>query len=139
MARALTKKNRETFILKADQGKPVEEQTGFLLGPVSYQVQQDVMQMVLTGGTGVPLWVTKLLKACLKGTEEGRPLRDEDGEAVPFEVDKHGLVKDRWLELLSFPDRVEIAENRLATFMPELEKDEELSDVEKSEPSSPSA
>ena len=138
MARALTKKTREVYILKSDRDKPSEEQTAFLLGPVSYQVQQDVMQMVLTGGTGMPLWVTRLLKACVKGVEEGRPLRDEEGDPVPCTFDKHGVIRDSWLELLSFNDRVEIAENRLATFMPDLEN-EELNDLEKSEPSSPSA
>ena len=136
MARAITKKAREVYVLLADRNRPTEEQTGFILGPVPYIVQQDVVQMVMAGQIGASLWVTRLLKACLKGVEDARPLRDQDGDPVPFAIDKNGVVKDSWLENLTFNDRAEIAKNRLSTFLPD-EEEEGLSDLEKSEPSLP--
>lgn len=127
------------MLLKADQGLEREEQTGFIMGPVSYAVQREIMPMILSGNVGAAIWVDRLLKECLKGVEEDRPLRDEDGEPIPFATDKKGRVKESFLERLDFNDRVELAENRLKTFMTELADDEavEADDLEKSEPASP--
>lgn len=135
MARAITKHKREVFLLKEDQDLPFEEQTAFILGPVSYQVQQQVMQLIGMGEAGTPMAVNALIKACLKDVERERPLRGVDGEPIEFEVDKHGVVRDSWLVHLTMPMRSEIAKNRLETFMPN-EAEDEMSDVEKSEPSS---
>ena len=139
MARALDRKHEEIVILKADQPLPREQQTGFIMGPVSYSLRKRVVPLMEAGLTSA--WVDLLIKECLLGVEASRPLRDSNGEEVPFKksAGKKGRpaqVSNRWLENLPQGDLSELAVSRAATFQPDLLDDEDApADDEDSEDS----
>lgn len=139
MAIALTQKARETVYLKREKDLPHDEKTGFVMAPVKQKVRKVAFTAVAMAEAGIATWTEVLLKACLKGTASDQPLRDADGEPVKFKTTKKGEVHDDWLELLSMEDQIELAENRLRTFIPDDDEGEELDDLGKSEPSSPTA
>ena len=128
MARALDRKNEEVVILKADKPLPREQQTGFVMGPVSYSLRQRVVPLMEAGLTSS--WVDLLLKECLLGTAPGMPLRDANGDEIPFKKSagkrgKPSQVSNTWLENLAQGDLAELAVNRAATFQPDLLDEED--------------
>lgn len=142
MAIAITKKNREVVFLEADLELPEDQRTGFIMGPVAQEVRDQVTSMIAVGAGAASQWKTVLLRHCLLGFSDQFPFRDEDGDPIKFAA-KKGVVKTSILEMMDLEMQTELAGNRLETFIkPDNDEDEgekELSDLEKSEPLSPTA
>ena len=137
MARALDRRSEELFILRADRNLPESEQTAFRVGPVSYSLRQRLTALVMAGEAMTAAWVNLALKECLLGVDPNRPLRDADGNEIPFKKSgKKGRaqVADSWLENLSQSDLTEIARDRIATFQPDLFEEDEDEDTTDDDP-----
>lgn len=115
MAIGINPKKRWRYILKADRDRAESEQTHLLLQRLPLQTRIRVLDGVDVGGSGGTGWASRAVSICrhgIAGIDEAHPLRNEDGDVVPFvspKSSRNGLCPDSVLESLTTNDLTEIA------------------------------
>ncbi len=118
MAIAIDPQGERTIITEGDLKLPEDQQVEWKITDLSERQRvafMDSLKLVddgsgrtAIGGQGTRIYVA--LKGGLKGYTDEKPLRDSEGNLVPFEKSKLGEVSDTFLERIIWTEKVAIAD-----------------------------
>jgi hypothetical protein len=115
MVKALTPKSEFEYVLRCDRELPEEDQTVFILRPLTVSEQAEVADVMFGGTAGSEDLIVRSgsvqIKTLRKGLVGWKNFLREDGSEVTFAVEnKRKGIQLQLLDLLSMEHRVELSD-----------------------------